>query len=118
MSEYTKKRLESQITEMISIMIMHEEIKNPGLSKFVSISGVSVSPDASHARVMMTSFEDEQSLLRSVKALNSASGFIQSRIARVLKTRNTPKLEFVADTSIRDGMEINTLIDSLQEHDE
>ncbi len=118
MSGFTQQRLESQLLEAISIIISRGDIKNPGLSRFVSISSISVSPDFAFAHVNMTSFEDELSLNRSVKALNSASGYIQSKISKLLKTRNTPKLTFYVDTSIRDGMRINNIIDDLYDNDE
>jgi ribosome-binding factor A len=117
MSEYTKKRLESRIAEAVSMLILKGEIKNPGLSTFVSVSGVIISSDTAHAKVSITSFEDEGSLHRSVAALNSASGFIQGKLAKLLKSRNTPQLTFSADTSIRDGMNVNRLIDSLNNED-
>lgn len=116
MSEFSHKRIESHMIEAISLMIVRGEIKNPGLSRFVSISEIILSPDVSHARIKVSTFEDESALNRSVRALNSASGFIQKRIAKVLKTRNTPILEFVADKSIRDGMQVNQLIDKLHDH--
>ena len=118
MSGFTQQRLESQLLEAISIMISRGDVKNPGLSRFVSISTISVSHDFSSARINMTSFEDEEILYQSVNALNSAAGYIQSKIAKLLKTRNTPKLTFYVDTSIRDGMRINNIIDNLYDNDE
>ena len=53
----------------------------------------------------------EKDLERSVKALSSASGFIQGRLGTILKTRNTPVLRFVADRSYQEGERINHLID-------
>ena len=47
----------------------------------------------------------------SVRALNSAKGFIQHRIADVLRTKNTPVLEFLRDDSYREAERINRLID-------
>jgi len=117
MGGFTQQRLESQLLEAISIIISRGDIKNPGLSRFVSISSISVSPDFAFARINMTSFEDEQTLRQSVKALNSAAGYIQSKIAKLLKTRNTPKLTFYFDTSIRDGMRVNNIIDDLYDND-
>ncbi len=117
MSGFTQQRLESQLLEAISIIISRGDVKNPRLSRFVSISSISVSPDVAFARVNITSFEDEQNLHQSVDALNSAAGFIQSKIGKLLKTRNTPKLTFYVDTSIRDGMRINNIIDNLYDND-
>jgi ribosome-binding factor A len=49
-----------------------------------------------------------------VTALQSAAGFIQQRLGTLLKTRNTPRLTFKADTSIREAEAINKIIDELK----
>jgi len=113
MSEYNKKRIESRIMEAVSMMIVTREIKHPRLSPFVSVSSVSVSKDNSYATIWITSFVEDKKLSDSVDALQSASGFIHQLLAVQLKTRNTPKLTFKADTSIREGEAMIELIDSL-----
>ncbi|MFW5769333.1 MAG: 30S ribosome-binding factor RbfA, partial [Spirochaetota bacterium] len=47
----------------------------------------------------------------AVDALNHASGFVQKQLGKKLKTRNTPKLTFIADTSVKEGFRINKLIE-------
>lgn len=113
MSEFTRMRLSSQIQETIGRMILDGTIKNPHVSHFVSISHVEISKDYAYAKLYVSTFEDEAKLMRSVEALNQSAGFIQSRLAKNLRTRNTPVLTFVPDTTIRDGMKMHTLIDSL-----
>jgi len=46
--------------------------------------------------------------------LNHAAGFVQARLAKNLKTRNTPKLRFKEDHSIEYGSE---MIQKLKELD-
>ena len=46
-------------------------------------------------------------------ALNQASGYIQSRLAKVLKTKKTPVLTFVKDDSYIEGDKLNRLIDEV-----
>ena len=94
-------------------MILDGTIKNPYVSRFVSISHVEISKDYAYARLHVSTFEEEAVLMRSVEALNQSAGFIQSRLAKNLRTRNTPVLTFVPDTTIRDGMKMHNLIDSL-----
>ncbi len=110
MSEFSKKRLESRIVEIISTLILQGQIKNPNLSTLTSITDVELSSDNSHATVYVSSVLGDASLEKSVKALQSASAFIQSRIAQNLKTRNTPVLVFKMDRSFREGERINGLI--------
>ena len=110
MSQYSEERLESRILESISTMIVTGVIKNPSLSRFCSVTEVSLSPDNAYADVFVSCFM-EKDLARSVKALNSAAGFIQGHLAKILKTRNTPVLRFIPDTSYQEGERINNLID-------
>ncbi len=110
MSEFSKKRLENRIIEIISTLILQGQIKNPNLSTLTSITDVELSSDNSHATVYVSSVLGDASLEKSVKALQSASAFIQSRIAQNLKTRNTPVLVFKTDRSFREGERINGLI--------
>ncbi len=113
MNDVSIKRAESQIIELISTMIMQGTIKDPRLSRFISITGIKLAKDKSFARVYVSTFEDEKKLEISVSILNKAAGLIQARIGKVLKSRNTPRLQFVKDVSIRDGIEINKIIEDL-----
>lgn len=110
MSQYSEERLESRILESISTMIVTGVIKNPSLSRFCSVTEVSLSPDNAYADVFVSCLM-EKDLAKSVKALNSATGFIQGHLAKILKTRNTPVLRFIPDTSYQEGERINNLID-------
>ena len=113
MSEYSSDRLKAKLIEVISTLIVRGEIKNPNLSTFTSITRVDLAPDNSVATVYVNSFLDDDQLNKSVKALNSAAPYVQSRIAKVIQTRNTPVLTFKADTPYREGEKINELISSL-----
>ena len=96
------------------MMIVTKEIKHHLLSPFVSVSAVAVSKDKAYATVWISSFVEDNKLEQSVTALQSAAGFIQQRLGTLLKTRNTPRLTFKADTSIRDAEAINKIIDDLK----
>lgn len=111
MSEYSQARLESKIAETISSLIVSGAIKNHNLSTLTSVTRVALAPDNSEAKVYVSSVFDNGSLDKSVHALNKASAFIQSRLAHVLKTKNTPVLTFWKDNSYIEGDRINKLID-------
>lgn len=118
MSDYIHQRLEHRIQEAVSTMIVTREIKHHALSPFVSVKEVSLSKDNAYATLWVSTFEDEETLQRSVAALQSAAGFIQKRLAVLLKTRHTPKLRFKADTSLKEAQAMHELIDSLSKTDE
>ena len=113
MSEFSQERLEAKIMEGISSLIVSGQIKNHNLSTLVSVTRIDLSPDNSCAKVHVSYLADNSTLEKSVKALNQASGFIQARIAKFLKTKKTPVLTFVKDSSYIEGEKLNRLIDEL-----
>ena len=113
MDSYNAKRLESRILEAINTLIVSGEIKNPGLSRFATATDIELSKDNSFARVYVSCLEENRHQ-KSVDALQSAAGFIQSRLAKILKTRNTPKLVFEMDTTQREASRVNDLLESLK----
>ncbi len=110
MSEYSQKRIESKLMEAISTLIVTNEIKQPNLSTLCSVSRVQLSRDNAYATVFISSVLNDESLDKSVVALQNAAPFIQKRVGAFLKTRNTPRLTFKADHSIKDGQAVNDLI--------
>ena len=113
MSEFSQERLESRIKEIISTLIVTGQIKNHNLSTFTSVTEVRLAEDNANATVYVSSLLSDGSLEKSVNALNGAAAFIQSRISKNLKTKNTPRLTFKADRSYREGERINSIIDGL-----
>ncbi len=111
MGEFSQERLESRIMEAVSSLIVSGQIKDPRLSSFASVTKVELSIDNAYAKIFISSLDDNKSLNNSVKALNSAAGFIQTRLAKILRTRNTPVLTFIKDTSYIEGEKLNRIID-------
>ena len=106
MSEFRLVRLGEQIRNEISQMILRQQIKDPRVSTFLNINRVEVSRDLSYAKVYVSSFMDEKRTEKGVKGLESAAGFIQSTLSRKLTLRQFPKLQFVCDSSIKEGFEM------------
>ena len=112
MADYIQSRNEARIMEIVNTLIVSGEIKNPKLSTFASISDISLSRDNAYATLYVSCLVDKD-LNNSVKALQSAAAFIQGRLAKVMKTKNTPRLTFVPDTTERDAARMDALIESL-----
>lgn len=111
MAEFRLLRAEKIIQEEISKLILQDKIKDPRINKLIFISYVKISPDMSYAKVAVSGYCTEKSILKTVEGLNHAAGFIQGAIGKKLKTRLTPKLNFYYDSSIKEGFEINKLIE-------
>ena len=80
--------------------------------KMVSVTGVDVSRDLSHAKVFFTQMgvDDAQAAAETTSALDRASGFLRSEIARTATLRTVPKLRFCFDESLGRGRDMETLI--------
>jgi ribosome-binding factor A len=107
------KRVESLLREEISTMILLNVIKDPRVSTFLSVTEVKVSKDTNYAKVYVSSFQKDTKLESAVDALNHAAGFIQNKLGEKLSLRNTPHLSFIADHSIKQGIEMTHKIEEL-----
>jgi ribosome-binding factor A len=111
MNDVRKKKVESLIQGILSQMILTQEIKDPRVSSFLSVSLVKVSNDLSQAKVYISSFQKETTVEKAVEALNHGSGFIQGLLMKRLSMRTVPRVLFFADDSIQKSMELNRMID-------
>ena len=103
MSEFRLTRLGEQVREEISQMILRQQIKDPRVSTFLSINRVEITSDLSYGKVYVSSFMSHKETLKGVKGLESAAGFIQTKLSKKLRLRQIPKLTFIMDSSIEEG---------------
>jgi len=102
-------RLADQIQRELAELI-RGELKDPRV-ELVTITGVEVSGDYHHARVFFTTLRGEKSVEPAWDGLRHASGFLRSRLAKVLRTRTVPELHFEYDESIERGDRLSRLIE-------
>jgi ribosome-binding factor A len=103
------RRVNEAVREVLSARIA-EGLKDPRIG-FVTVTSVETSPDLRHARVYVSVLGDEPARARSLAGLASAHGLLQQAIARELRMKRTPTLQFVFDESIERGMRISELLD-------
>jgi ribosome-binding factor A len=108
---YRKEKLEAQIKRLISELII-KEIKDPRIG-FVSLTGVSLSDDKKSAKVGISIIGSNKERRNAFEGLKSATGFIQYRIGKVIKLRNTPKIIFFLDNSISEGVDMVDFLENL-----
>ena len=89
------------------------EIRDPRVG-FVTVTGVLVTNDLSHARVMVTVPGDEATKARAMQGLQSAAGFLRTRAARALTTRTVPELHFELDQGVEHAARIEQLLESIR----
>ena len=115
MGQYRMQRLDSQLRDEISQMILRGEVKDPRVSTFLSINRVEVTQDLSYAKIFVSSFLSDGKLELGVDGLNSAAGFIQSSIAKKLRIRKFPKFTFVVDSGMHEGFRMVQKLNELEE---
>jgi ribosome-binding factor A len=113
MAEYRTERIGRLIQEKIGALIVEGRIKDPRVNPFLSITRVSVSRDLVWAEVYVSSFRSEANIEHGVEGLQSAAGFIQAQLASVMRIRQTPRLRFHADSSLKEGFDIIQKLDKL-----
>lgn len=115
MGQYRMERLNAQLREEISKIILHGDVKDPRVSTFLSINRVEVTSDLGYAKVFVSSFLSDSQLEKGVDGLNSAAGFIQSSIAKKMRLRQFPKFTFVVDSGMKSGFRMVQKLNALEE---
>jgi phosphoesterase RecJ-like protein len=116
LDSHKSEKLGHAIQKVLS-ELLQKEVKDPRVG-FVTVSGVKLNRDQSVAQVYCSIIGDEQERERSLAGLRKAAGFLQSRLARVLRLRQTPELRFLYDESIERGLEVDSILRGLAERGE
>ena len=101
-------RVADQIRRELAVLVSRE-VADPRVGE-VTVSGVEVSPDLRHARVLVTPGRGTDGDA-SAAALNHAAGFLRSRLARRVRLRHVPRLVFEHDRTLERALRIEALID-------
>ena len=101
-------RVADQIQREIALLVACE-VADPRVGD-VTVSGVDLSPDMRHARILVTPGLDTDGDA-SVDALNRAAGFLRSRLGRRVRMRRLPRLVFEHDRTLELALRIDALID-------
>lgn len=113
MAGYKIDRITSDIRMALSDMF--RELKDPRISKLLSIVKVNVSGDLSYATVYVSAIEGYDKTLESVKGLKSAAGYLRRELGSRMSLRKVPELRFIADDSIDRSAHISSIINSFPE---
>jgi ribosome-binding factor A len=100
------------IREVVASSIL-TELRDPRV-RDVTVVGVQVSPDMREAKVAVTVMGDEKQQQLSLRGLQNSAGFLQSKIARRIESRHTPRLQFVIDKGIQHSLEVGEILTKLQ----
>jgi ribosome-binding factor A len=108
MSSRRIAKVAEAVREIVSTVVLFE-LKDPRVRN-VTVLRAEVSPDLRNAKVYVSVMGDEKTQSLTLHGLNSARGFIQSKIADRLQTRYTPVLRFVSDPGVKLSVETSAII--------
>lgn len=97
-------KLDSLLQKEISSIIQFD-LNNPEIG-FATVSEVRVSPDLSKARVYVSFFGKNY----GIAALKKSKGFVRSELAKRLKLRKIPDIEFVVDDTLEKVDRIHEIV--------
>ncbi len=106
------ERVNSVIRQEISELLQHQ-VKDPRLGNFVAVTDVSTSPDLRYAKVFVSRIGSEEERQETLSVLAGASGFFRNELAKRLRFRHIPELNFQWDDSIERGDYLLQLIDKV-----
>ena len=109
MSNARGARIASQMQRSLAALL-RRGVKDPRVGN-VTITAVDLSPDRSVARVHFLPFAGGHPADEVLAGLRSASGFLRGEVARELKLRHAPRLDFELDTNIEQAAHLTQLID-------
>ncbi len=104
-------RVEELLKEEIAVIL--REVKDPRVG-FVTVMDVEVSPDLRHAKVFVSVLGDEEEKQATMKALESASGFVRARVGEGVTLKFLPRLRFVLDRTMEKAARIEELIHEMR----
>ena len=108
MSSRRAQKVAEAIRQVVSMAIL-AELQDPRIQD-VTVTYVEVSGDLQHAKVYVSVMGDEKHQKLSLRGLESAAGFLQSKVARQIELRSTPRLKFVLDQGVKRSIEISQIL--------
>ena len=115
MSTSRMRRVDEAVRQVLADALAGE-IKDPRVG-FVTVTDVRTSPDLRHARVYVSVLgehghaSEEARREDSLAGLRSAHGYLQGRVARELRLKRTPTLEFLYDDTTDRAMRVGELLE-------
>lgn len=93
--------------------LLNRQVKDPRLGNFVAVTEVSTSADLKYAKIFVSFIGSETERIETLSVLSAASGFFRKELARRLKLKRIPELDFKWDDSIERGARLLELIDKV-----
>ncbi len=102
------ERLKAMIHEVASRTILYD-LNDPRIG-FVTVTGVSLTEDLERATIKISVYGTPADKRTTMRGLSAARGYLQTVIAKCMRTRTTPRVSFELDESIERAFEIERKI--------
>jgi len=93
------------------------DVRDPRIG-FVTVIGVDVSADLTHANVRVSVMGTEEEKAKSLEGLGSAARYLRAQLSRELQLRTSPELHFHLDRGIEHAQRIDRVLKELKETDD
>lgn len=104
-------RVGEELRHALAWILERGEIRDPGLSgQTVTVTEVRISPDLRNATAFVIPLGGGDSTDDVVDALNRAVPFVRRQMAKAVKLKYLPGLNFIADPSFDEARRINDLL--------
>lgn len=101
-------RVGDLLLELVSQLLM-KEVNDPRI-RAVTLTGADVSKDLRHAKIFFSLLAGAAEKDEVLAGLKSATGFIRGRVAKQLKLRIVPTIEFLYDDTEERAQRIDELL--------
>ena len=108
MSADRMRRVDEAVRQVLSDAVT-QDLQDPRIG-FVTMTSVKTTPDLRHARVYVSVLGNESQRDETLAGLQSAHGALQRRLARDLRMKRTPTLEFVYDETTDRAMHLEQIL--------
>jgi ribosome-binding factor A len=113
---YRPERVGELIREEVAAFLAGKA-RDPRIG-FVTVTGVDVSGDLTHARIRVSVMGVDEEKARSLEGLRSAARVLRARLAKELHLRVAPELAFVLDRGIEHAARIEQVLGELKREGE
>jgi ribosome-binding factor A len=114
MASHRLAKAAEAVREVVSMAIL-TDLKDPRIQD-VTVTYVEMSPDMRQAKVHVSVMGNETKQKLSLAGLKSAAGFLQSKVAKRIDTRYTPRLVFVLDMGVKKSIQIAEILNRVLPH--
>ncbi len=112
-ASHRPERLSELIRQAVGAFLT-ADVRDPRIG-FVTVIGVDVSADLSHANVRVSVMGTEEEKAKSLEGLESAARYLRAQLSSELRLRTSPELHFRLDRGIEHAQRIDRVLKQLKE---